>query len=95
MSNIELQRDHAGGLSLFVAGQYAVGTKVTGIQQIGEDLSAVVVIPLKALTVAEQRNVIPFVRPPNLAPSLCRPRRENANFRTIYRGRNAALYQSR
>lgn len=63
MSNIELQRDHNGGINLVVSGHHALGARVTSVQQIGEELGAVVFIPLKHATFAETRNVIPFVRP--------------------------------
>lgn len=65
MSNIELQRDHTGGLNLVVSGHHALGSHVTGIvtnPQTGE-LQAVVAIPLKHATLGEVSNVIPMVRP--------------------------------
>lgn len=63
MTNIELQRDHNGGINLVVSGHHALGSRVTGVQQIGEELGAVVFIPLKHATFGEVANVVPFVRP--------------------------------
>lgn len=62
-TNVSIDRDHTGKLHLAVAGQYAPTARVTGFQQIGEDLCAVVVIPTNGLTLGEVKNVIPFVRP--------------------------------
>ena len=61
--NVSVDRDHEGRLHLAVAGQYAAGARVTGFQQIGDELCAVVVVPMKALTLGEVSNVVPFVRP--------------------------------
>lgn len=63
MTNIELQRSHDGTLSLFVAGQHAVGSRVTGVSEFDGKLTAVVLIPLSNLVVTERANVVPFVRP--------------------------------
>lgn len=63
MSNIELQRDHCGGINLVVSGYHALGAQVTSMQQIGDELSAVVLIPLKHATFAGAATVVPFVRP--------------------------------
>ena len=60
MQNIELQRGHDGSLNLFVAGHAAIGANVTGIQAFDGKLTAVVLIPLKNLTIVEQDNVVPF-----------------------------------
>jgi hypothetical protein len=61
MNNIELQRQHDGSLNLFVAGNYAVGSRVSGIQETADGMAAIVVIPLKHATVSERNNVVPFV----------------------------------
>jgi len=63
MTNIQLDRDHTGILHLAVAGQYAHGARVTSVQQIGDELGAVVFIPLKHVVLGEVKNVVPFVRP--------------------------------
>ena len=62
-TNVQIDRDHTGKLHLAVAGQYAHTARVTGFQQIGEELCAVVVIPTTGLVLGEVRNVVPFVRP--------------------------------
>lgn len=62
MSNIELQRTHLGTVQLTVDGMPALGAKFTGIQSIEGEQCAVIVVPLKDVTFAEARNVVPFVR---------------------------------
>ena len=63
MSNMQLQRDHAGQLHLVVGNQFAVGSKVTGVNMIEGELVAIVLVPLNQVTVAEVTNVIPFAKP--------------------------------
>ena len=60
MQNIELQRGQDGSLNLFVAGHAAIGAKVSGVSEFDGKLTAVVLIPLKNLTVVERDNVVPF-----------------------------------
>lgn len=63
-TNIEVQRDHEGKLHLLVEGYPAAGARVSNFSLDGAgDLCAVVVIPLKFLTLGEIKNVVPFVRP--------------------------------
>lgn len=61
MSNIALIRDHKGTLHVTVSGHYAAGMIVKQIVG-GEDgsMAAVLVVPLKDVTIAEQDNVVPF-----------------------------------
>ena len=58
--NVELIRNHLGQFDLAVAGRYAIGAQVTSISQYEGELAAIVVIPLKHCTVAEQSNVVPL-----------------------------------
>lgn len=61
----ELLRDHTGSLSLYSDGRPVAGARVTGIGASNDgDLQAIVVVPLKHAVLGEQRNVVPFVRPP-------------------------------
>lgn len=63
MSNIQFQRDNKGDLNLVVGGQFALGSKVAGVQHTdGLGLTAIVWVPLKEATVAEVTNVIPMVK---------------------------------
>lgn len=61
MSNVALIRDHTGKLHVTVSGHYAAGMVVKQIVS-GDDgsMAAVVVVPLKDVTIAEQDNVVPF-----------------------------------
>jgi len=63
MSNIQLQRDSSGDLHLVVGNQFAVGSKVTGVNLIDGELRAIVLVPLRHATFAEVTNVLPFVKP--------------------------------
>lgn len=65
MSNIELRRDYEGKLQLRVAGHPASGAEVTSIVNNGGEMSAIVFIPLKHVTMGEIDNVVPFVRSPS------------------------------
>lgn len=65
MSNIEFQRDHKGDMHLVVGEQFAVGSRVVGVQNIeGLGLTAIVWVPLKEASLGEVRNVVPLVRTP-------------------------------
>jgi hypothetical protein len=61
MSNVALIRDHKGTLHVTVSGYYAAGMVVKQVVT-SEDgsMAAVVVVPLKDVTIAEQDNVVPF-----------------------------------
>lgn len=61
-TNIELQRDHTGKLHLFVAGVPALFAEVTGITNISDKLTAVIVVPLDNLTMGEISTVVPLKR---------------------------------
>lgn len=63
MTNIELNKGSDDKLHLRVGSEYAVGASVTSIQSVGDDLVAVVTIPLKHVRLGSVGNVIPFVRP--------------------------------
>lgn len=63
----ELIRDHTGALHLYSDGRPVDGATVTGIGAATDGLQAIVVIPLSRVTISEQRNVIPFVRPADRA----------------------------
>lgn len=67
MSKIELQRSHDGALHLVVDGRFAHGARVTSVQQIGDELGAVVFVPLRHATLGEVANVVPLVRPERAA----------------------------
>lgn len=61
----ELLRSHDGALHLHSDGRPVNGAIVTGIGQSAEGhLQAIVVVPLNRAVLGEQRNVVPFVRPP-------------------------------
>jgi hypothetical protein len=62
MNNVRLIRDNHGALHIAVGDHYAVGARVSSIATIEGDLSAVVIIPMKNITVEEQSTVVPFVR---------------------------------
>lgn len=62
MSNIRLQRDHAGKLHLRVGSEYASGAEVTSVINHAGELTAVVFIPLKHAVMGEIDNVVPLVR---------------------------------
>lgn len=63
MSNVALIRDHTGKLHVTVSGHYAAGMVVKQVMT-GEDgaMAAIVVVPLKDVTIAEQDNIVPFPR---------------------------------
>lgn len=61
----ELLRGHDGALYLYSDGRPVSGSIVTGIGQSAEgELQAIVVVPMRHAVLGEQRNVVPFVRPP-------------------------------
>lgn len=61
----EILRAHDGKLHLYSDERPVAGAVVTGISA-GSDgeLQAIVLVPLRSAVIGEQRNVIPFVRPP-------------------------------
>ena len=61
-TNIEFKRTHDGRLEMFVSGVPALSARVNGINMIGDELFAVVVVPLKESTIGERTNVLPFGR---------------------------------
>lgn len=63
MTNIELNKGSDDKLHLRVGSEYAVGASVTSIQTMGDDLVAVVTIPIKHVRFGSVGNVVPFVRP--------------------------------
>lgn len=62
-TNIELRRDHEGSLNLYVSGVPALNATVTGVQMLNDELTAVIVVPLKHATIGEVETVVPFARP--------------------------------
>lgn len=64
MSNVALVRDHTGTLHMAVSGHFASGVKVTSISTMPDGtLAAVMVVPIKDVTMREQDNVVPFPVP--------------------------------
>lgn len=59
-TNVRLIRDHLGWLSVAVGEQFALGARVSSITAVDGELSAVIVVPMKSLTLEEQSTVIPF-----------------------------------
>lgn len=59
-SNVRLIRDHLGSLNVAVGEHYAQGATVSSITTIDGELSAVIIVPMKSLTVEEQSTVVPF-----------------------------------
>ena len=63
MSNIKLERDHTGALHLKVGDQFATGAEIRSVVQDNNELTAIVFIPLKHVSLGEVSNVLPFARP--------------------------------
>ena len=62
MTNIRMNRDHAGKLHLRVGAEYAVGAEVSSIVHQNGELVAVITIPMKHVVLGEVDNVVPLVR---------------------------------
>lgn len=62
MSNVRLIRDHLGILNVAVGDQYAQGARVSSITTLDGEMSAVIIVPMKSVTVEEQSTVVPFKR---------------------------------
>lgn len=62
MARASIIRTHTGGLELAVSGQYVDQARVINIASNGDELVAVVHIPVKALTLEERDSVVPFKR---------------------------------
>lgn len=62
MTNIRLNRDHAGKLHMRVGSEYAAGAEFSHIATINGEATAIVAIPLKHLVFGEVDNVVPMVR---------------------------------
>jgi len=62
MPNVSIVRNHEGSMNLAVAGHFALGSRVISIASNGEELVAVVHIPLKDVVFEEQSTVVPFKR---------------------------------
>lgn len=61
-TNIRLIRDHLGSLSIAVGEHFALGARVSSITAIDGELSAVIVVPMKSLTLEERSTVVPLKR---------------------------------
>lgn len=59
-TNVRLIRDNLGTLSVAVGEQFALGARVSSITAIDGELSAVIVVPMKNLTIEEESTVVPF-----------------------------------
>ncbi len=62
MPNVAIVRNNEGHMNLAVAGHYALGSRVISIASNGEELVAVVHIPLKDCVFEEQSTVVQFKR---------------------------------
>ncbi len=62
MANVRLIRDHLGALEVAVGEHFAQGARVSSITDINGDLSAIIVVSLKDVTLEERSTVVPFKR---------------------------------
>lgn len=62
MARASIIRTHTGTLELAVGSAYVEQARVINIASNGDEMVAVVHIPLKALTLEENDNVVPFKR---------------------------------
>lgn len=62
MNNVRLIREASGSLLLAVGDHYAVGARVSSIGDVGGELCALIIVPMKSLTIEEQSTVVPFKR---------------------------------
>lgn len=62
MARASIIRTHTGALELAVGGAYVDQARVINIASNGDELVAVVHIPVKALTLEERDSVVPFKR---------------------------------
>lgn len=63
MASATIIRNHKGELDLSVSGHYVDGARVLGLSSNGDEMVAVVHIPLKALTLTERDDVVVPLRP--------------------------------
>lgn len=63
MARAELTRSHQGAVTVYVEGVPIDGAVLTGVDWSGQQQVARIAIPLDKVVFAEQRNIVPFVRP--------------------------------
>lgn len=61
-TNVRLIRDRLGTLNVAVGEHFAIDARVSSITGIDGEMSAVIIVPMKSLTIEEQSTVVPFKR---------------------------------